>query len=110
MQAVTNTGKNIKRDGGIEILDPADREAAANLFQQLGDYGIFVVPRGELESWLKPLGVVGHGPAWLISMFETMGADPSDAAYVKPTEDDVWAFMQSIKTWLTDPNRKGIPE
>lgn len=108
-QAMDNTGRNMKRDGGIAILQQQDQEAAMNLLNQLGEYGIFVVPGGELESWLRHLAASGHGPAWLIDVFEKMGEDPDSQVFLKPSSDDVWAFMQKIKAWLIDSNRKGIP-
>jgi hypothetical protein len=108
-QAMDNTGRDMKRDGGIAILQQPEQEAALNLLNQLGDYGIFVVPGGELESWLQHLGASGHGPSWLISVFEKMGEDPDERDYLKPFSDDVWAFIQRIKAWLIDSSRKGIP-
>jgi hypothetical protein len=67
----------MKRDGGVAILSAApDREAARNLFADLADYGLFVVEEGEVESWLKTLDVPGHGPPWLIEMFEKLGSNP----------------------------------
>ncbi len=107
--AMDATGKDMKRDGGLQILQPADRQAAEDLLAQLRLYGIFVVPGGELESWMKSLGAAGHGPSWLIDMFEKMGEDPADSAYVRPSSDDVWAFLGEARKWLVDPNRKGIP-
>lgn len=107
--AMDNTGRNMKREGGINILQLDEREAAQNLFAQLAEYGVFVVPGGELESWLKELAVTSHGPAWLISIFEKMGSDPEDQSYLKPTEDNVWKFLSAIKQWLINQNRKGIP-
>ncbi|MBE7525795.1 AAA family ATPase [candidate division WWE3 bacterium] len=109
-QAMKKTGRDMKRDGGINILDKQGHEAAQNLLEQLGDYGIFVVPGGELESWLKHLCGSGHGPSWLIDIFEKMGEDPDVSGYLKPINDDVWSFMQKLKAWLFDSNRKGIPE
>ena len=103
------TGRDMKRDGGIAILHNQDHEAARNLLAQLAEYGVFVVPGGELESWLKQLGVSGHGPNWLIGMFERMGEDPANANYIRPADNDVWEFMAKTKTWLIDANRKGIP-
>jgi hypothetical protein len=105
----TQSRKEMKRDGGVEILDASDKEAAQNLFKQLGEYGLFVVQSGELESWLKTLGATGHGPGWLIDIFEKMGEDPEASNYVGPTNDDVWAFIERIGDWLKSPNRKGIP-
>lgn len=103
------TGSDMKRDGGLELLEEADREAAGNLFDQLEDYGLFVVRNGELESWLPVLQASGHGPTWLIEAFEKMGEDPDDSEYLRPGNDDVWEFMSRIKAWFSNPNKKGIP-
>ncbi|MGB3534928.1 MAG: hypothetical protein WBA13_15625 [Microcoleaceae cyanobacterium] len=100
----------MKRDGGIEILSESDKEAANNLFNQLDEYGLFVVRIGELESWLKYLEVNGHASKWLIKIFEKMGEDPDAASYVKPQQGDVWDFIEKIGKWLKDPKRKGIPK
>ncbi len=108
-RAIDASGMDMKRDGGIDVLDGENKEALKNLLLQLSEYGICVVPGGELECWLKHLGATGHGPAWLINTFEKMGEDQDDAGYIKPTKDDVWLFMSNVKHWLTNPNRKGIP-
>jgi predicted ATPase len=103
------TGRNMKRDGGINLLAGEDREAASNLLERLGQYGLFVVEHGELESWLNQLGAGGHGPAWLINVFERMGEDPDLNTYVRPQQGDVWNFLNKIKAWLTNPQRRGVP-
>ena len=103
------TGRDMKRHGGVSILGAADREAAEQLLKQLEEYGVFVVPTGELESWLKPLGASGHGPAWLVDVFQRMGEDPVSASYVMPTDNDVWRFIAALKEWLVEPTRRGIP-
>lgn len=100
---------DMKRGGGIEQLPPTDMSAAEDLFAQLSEYGLFCLKRGELESWLKHLSATGHGPKWLIEVFEKMGENPDDPGYVRPAEDDVWAFMYEIRSWLDNPRRKGIP-
>jgi predicted ATPase len=107
--AMDATGKDMKRDGGLQILGHSDRQAAENLLSQLADYGVFTVPGGELESWMKSLGVGGHGPSWLIDIFEKMGEDPSSPTYIRPGLNDVWSFMGQVRGWLLDANRKGIP-
>ena len=105
------TGKDMKRDGGIALLNPADRAAAQNLFAQLAEYGLFIVPGGELEGWLKHLGAAAsHSPEWLIEVFEKMGADPNAAGYVQPSTGDVWDFMRAVGSWLRSPTHKGIPD
>src|SRR5947207_1645792 len=55
-QCMDVTGKDTKRDGGIEVLRGQEHEAALNLLAKLAEYGLFVVRGGELESWLKSLG------------------------------------------------------
>lgn len=107
--AMDVTGLDMKRAGGINILKGSECEAAAGLLNQLAEYGIFVVPHGELESWLMSLGATGHGPTWLINIFEKMGEDSDLPEYIKPEDGDVWEFIGRIKHWLIDANRKGIP-
>ena len=104
-----DSGKDMKRDGGVEILSDSDKEAANNLFDKLAEYGLFVVRKGELESWLLNLGSTGHGPAWLIDIFEKMGEDPESPSYLKPSIGDIWSFLAEIKKWCDNPTRKGIP-
>jgi AAA domain, putative AbiEii toxin, Type IV TA system len=108
-QKFDTTGRDMKREGGFDLLSQSDREAASNLFDHLSQYGLFVVRLGELESWLRQLQGSGHGPVWLVDVFEKMGEDPESANYLRPEVGDVWEFIGSIKTWLTDVNRRGIP-
>lgn len=108
-QKIDATGKDMKRDGGVNILSGSDKEAANNLFDKLAEYGLFVVRNGEIESWLSHLGATGHGSSWLINIFEKMGEDPESQDYLKPLDNDVWSFCGEIKKWFTNPNRKGIP-
>lgn len=108
-QRMDATGKDMKRQGGVDILTGDDREAVGNLFDKLEQYGLFVVRRGELEQWLPHLGATGHGPAWLVSVFQKMGEDPELPEFVRPSEGDVWEFLTSLKVWLENPTRRGIP-
>lgn len=110
LTSLNSTGKNMKRDGGIDILSASDKEACSNFLDQLKEYGVFVVKNGELESWLKPLGASGHGSSWLINIFELMGENPAMDNYILPSSGDVWDFLGEIKIWMENPNRKGIPK
>ena len=103
------TGSNMKKEGGLKLLNAKNKEAGNNLFDQLEEYGLFVVRSGELESWLPALGATGHGPSWLIETFEKMGEDPESDSYLRPKNADVWEFMSRIKGWFSNPNKKGIP-
>jgi predicted ATPase len=94
-------------DGGITQLEKDHRAAANDFFDQLQQYGLFVVRNGAVESWLRILGIKSKKAAWTVEMLERIGSDPHDAAYVKPTAGDVWDFIRSIVKWIGDPQRKG---
>lgn len=104
------TEKNMKREGGINLLDNGEKESCISFFKLVNEYGIFIVPNGELESWLSDsVKASGHGPGWLLKVFEQMGEDPSNPSYIKPCEGDVWDFIGQIKNWTVNQERKGIP-
>jgi len=96
--------------GGLGALDRADKDAAENWLNSLADYGIFLVPVGELEKWLGHLGITGNKSVWLPRTFSRMGDDPSDGTYVRPAQDDVWAFVRRIGGWIHNPARRGMPD
>lgn len=97
------------KKAGLSALDEANRVAAYSLIDSLVDYGIFVVPVGEVENWLPQLGLKGKATYWLEQVFTTMGDDPSSPSYVRPADDDVWQFVRRIKGWVDDPERLGMP-
>ena len=101
---------NWKRKGGIDVLDGGNLDGAKNVMEAMAAYGVFIVPGGEVESWLKQLRAKGKGPAWLEQVFERMGEDPEDVGYLRPSDGDVWDFVGGIKEWMLAPDRKGIPE
>jgi ABC-type cobalamin/Fe3+-siderophores transport system ATPase subunit len=108
-KSLVETGRDMKRHGGINILDAEKKEAASDLLNTLSEYGMFAVPGGELESFLKEANVPGEKTQWLIKMFEAMGDNPESENYMYPKDSDVWEFIGDIKKWLIKPDRKGIP-
>lgn len=106
-KAYTDAGIDMKSAGGVEALPTSERGAANSLFDTLAQYGVFVTRKGELEHWLKHLGVPGKKTDWTVGMLERMGADPSAQSYVRPATDDVWAFMGNILTWIRNSARLG---
>ncbi len=110
LNAFTDTGKDMKRNGGIKLLSPTDREACSNFFAKLSEYGIFIVPYGEIEAWLPSLTVTRTKATWLLTVFQAMGEDPFAADYVRPTQGDVWDYIGDIKRWVASSIRKGIPD
>lgn len=95
---------------GLSSLQGDRRLEFEDFINQLAEYGVFVVPTGELESWLPHLhSQRPHKNQWLEKTFEAMGEDSEADSYVKPADDDVWQFMTKIRAWLHNPNRRGIP-
>lgn len=107
-QAVKENNINFKKNG-VSGFKKSDAEAFDMFSQSLAEYGIFIVPNGELESWLKKLESNDHGQKWLIDIFEKMGNDPENSNYMKPKNEDVWEFLHYIKKWISNSNRKGLP-
>ncbi|WP_225412303.1 AAA family ATPase [Stigmatella hybrida] len=97
-----------KRLGGISLLSGSQARACLDFFESLEGYGIFVVPVGELEGWLSHLNAPKSKHSWLYKIFEKMGSDPAASGYERPAENDVWAFMRRVASWLQNPHRKGM--
>ncbi|MCH4090606.1 ATP-dependent nuclease [Acetobacter sp.] len=106
--ALQSTGRNMKIDGGLELLDKDDRLAADMFFDSLESFGVFPVRRGEVENWLPHLNVPGKKTDWTVAMLERLGSDTNDMSYIRPTEDDVWAFLEKIVAWIKNSARKGM--
>ena len=108
-RAFEEAGIDMKREGGLAALEAQDAEAARILLASLEEYGIFVVDKGEVESWLAYLGAPQNKQKWLPEIFNRLGSDPHDDSYVHPREGDVWEFVRRIATWLGNPARRGLP-
>jgi energy-coupling factor transporter ATP-binding protein EcfA2 len=83
----------------IRTMPSHHRKTFGTLLTGMAEYGIFVVPVGELEDWLGGSVRVAK-PRWLEHAFRHLGADPSAPGYVRPDDGDVWAFMRSIDEWV----------
>jgi hypothetical protein len=76
---------------------------AEELLAKLRKYGVFVVEVGELESWLRSFGVhatKSRGVREVFKLFEQKETEP--------TNHGVWAFMDSVASWLTKHDM-GVP-
>jgi hypothetical protein len=94
--------------GGLATLERGVRDEAGRLLANLAEYGIFVVPVGELECWLPELEIGGHGPDWLTRVFERMGTDPEEELYLQPSGKGIWEFARRVSDWIADPLKKGL--
>lgn len=101
-------GRKPLKGKGVSALPIQEKRRAEELLAELSSYGLFVVPVGDLESWLAHLNVSGHGPEWLVRIFARMGQSESDPNYVDAGNDDVWHFLDGIAQWFDDTNRHGL--
>jgi hypothetical protein len=93
---------------GINGLDPSDKKTAEDFLKELSEYGLFLVPVGEVESWLAYLGLSRQKAEWvqrLVSHIITMEANGQPFV---PTNDDIWQFINEIADWVNNPNRLGF--
>ena len=97
----------LKRDG-LRVIPKTGRQKCQQFMTRLAEYGYFVVPVGEVESWLRNLDVGPPKNTWLIRMFDALGIDPDDRSYSRPSTDDVWAFLDELGNWSSDPGRRGL--
>jgi len=97
------------KKGGLSLLTGGPKESCESLLEQLARYGIFVVPNGEVESWLEYLAITASKVQWLPEIFARMRSDPADPSFVTPKDGDVWAFIEKIACWVRDVNRRGMP-
>jgi AAA domain, putative AbiEii toxin, Type IV TA system len=95
------SGKPYKTAGvDAFALGSAERNAIVSLIGDLAKHGIFIVPVGELEGWLRSVAAPKGKKAWILSMLPSLRT-------LKPSPDDVWAFIDSIEAWVGDPRRRG---
>lgn len=77
------------KKGGVSALPAGDATVAfKNMNNVLKDVGIFIVPVGELECFVKEVG--GHGPEWTNSVLETF-PDLENEVY-----DEIKEFVRMI--------------
>ena len=101
-------GQKVLKAQGINALAGADLLRAQSFLGELARFGIFLVPGGQLESWLSHLGIAGHGPSWLIKVFGAIGSTEDEPNFVGPGSGDVWAFLDSVAAWVNNPKRAGV--
>ena len=87
-----------------------NRILISGFLDEMAKFGIFFVPVGELECWLKLLRVAGsqrNKPKWLTNIFAKMGSDPSAGDYLRARNNDVWKFIERVEEWIANPTRSG---
>lgn len=96
--------------GGLNKLQEGEAHTEYTMFlKRIAEYGIFVVPYGELEAWptLKPSWEnvckkeLTKGKNWDTNIWN----------YIQEISqiDQLKNFMKMINSWVSNPNRLGMP-
>lgn len=101
-------GIDMKQRDALQKLSSDAQTAANDLFDQLDQYGVFVVCRGELEAWLPSLGISARKTDWVVAVLDRLGLPSDDPSYAPTGKGDVWQFVRKTADWVSDPHRKGI--
>ncbi|MFI1155073.1 hypothetical protein [Streptomyces sp. NPDC020817] len=86
----SNRWHDLKKNG-LGTLKGDPRSAAKRLLQAAADHGLFVVPCGELESWVPDVSC-GNKAEWSRKVF-------AEGWYAKPS-GELKAFCDSIRAYL----------
>ena len=98
-------GKMDYKGLGLGCLASSEREAAELLLSNLREYGIFVVPVGEVECWLRELDIRVEKSSWVAAMLERLAEGDQ---VTQPGPGDVWAFLRNVARWIKAEDRKGM--
>lgn len=85
---ISSKWKQLKNAGKTAIPAGDATSAYNNIYYQLKEVGIHIVPVGELENFIKEIG--GHGPEWVNKVLETY-PNLDDSIY-----DNIKQFIQEI--------------
>lgn len=93
----------------IAKLSSTEAKIFKTMRSAMAEYGVFLVPVGELEDWLSHLGLKrsAEKSKWLRAALDQLGIDPEAEGYARPTGGDIWQFMREVNRWILDPRREG---
>lgn len=105
--------KQLKKNGyefSKKLLDEGNKTYfdTLELLKFLDEYGLFVVPIGELENWIPELSNQENRKLkWDKSVFNILQY-PSKDHFETDSEFNIWKFIYKLSEWINDPNRKGV--
>ena len=86
----------------LELND--NSESLKKFIGDLGDYGLFLVPVGELEDWLPNINKDFKKNQWIVKAFEEIENQGSNII-----NNNISDFMNKISQWCYRAERKGMP-
>ena len=100
---IEKAGVDVKTNG-VASLPDASKGGVCELIDQVKGYGLFVVPVGELEGWLKELPRLRSKTEWATKAIEHLHSTQGVSG------GSGWdTFVNDILAWIRDGRRKGMP-
>lgn len=102
-------GEKIKKKGINNFLNTVEAyDKTKKFIDLLAEYGLFIVPIGELESWIPELPKKPNTSlSWDNDVFQKLGT-PEESDFNDWWGLNKWSFMNKIAMWINDSNRKGV--
>ena len=75
-----------------------------SIIDTVKQYGMFIVPVGELEDWFANKAIQDATGIWLVDVLQHM-----ENAQFKPGNDEIWNFVRLVNEWISNPKRLGMP-
>ncbi len=97
-------GKKSMKGKGIDTLSDDIKKKTEAYLVELTQYGLFVVPYGELESWNVEFGISSGDKMKRIVTF----LSKVDTGSISIGSERIWGFMRKIQNWLGNSKRKGL--
>lgn len=102
-KAFCAAGRSMKQ--GITALEGEARIVTEDLINALKEYGIFIVPGGQLEAWLPDIAGGMEKDARVTEILRHL--DERGGPKLEEFDKDVWEFIGDIVRWIKAPQRKG---
>lgn len=92
---------------GITNLGKADHKTVQSCLAMFAEYGLFIVPVGELESWL-PQHDDKRKSEWLTHVSEKIENNELDFIGEPNHPHSLAKFLADVQRWIENPDRSGM--
>lgn len=100
--------KEFYQKSGLESLSGDDLDRAKKFLDFLKKYGIFILPKGSMESWVKELDLPSGNKQLFVERFLDLIKNKNNRKKIRLKDNDVAKFIYDIKKWVEDPKRLGM--
>ena len=100
--SVRSVDRGVLKRQGLAALPTRERRQARRIITSVARFGLFVVPIGELESWVP---FKAAKSVWLVRVFQDLRPAPEiPGAHAR----QLTRFLDHVEGWVADPDRQGM--